>query len=241
MNHFVQLLRVFKIVFSTLNLTTISFISLILFVLLLKFDNCTHQHVYARFRRVLPAPERTIRKVWRVQSWTGLRLGGNLWALLLHVMSRQIEDFIMSAPGLFFVPLNWIGRVLSELTAFQKNCISHLNWHQQNQGKVAQRRVGSIRWSMASILVPGVYLWSRRSMEWFVQEYPSSFCKLFICFHSFHSTYDSTHVRPISIFSLRQALSKKNPRPPDPAMHASMECPKWHFHPLLMSQRRYVM
>ena len=236
MNHFVQLLWVFKIIFSTLNLMTISFI-----LLILKFDNCTHQHVYARFRKVLPVPEWMIQKVWRVQSWTGLHLGGNLWALLLHAMSRQIKDFIMSAPGLYFVLLNWIGRVLSELTAFQNNCISHLNQHQQNQGKVAQRQVGSIRWSMASILVPGVYLWSQRSMKWFVQEYPSSFCKLFIFFHSFHSTYNSTHVRPISILSLHQALSKKNPRPPDLAMHTSMECPKWHFHPLLMLQHRYVI
>ena len=159
---------------------TISFISLILFILLLKFDNCTHQHVYARFRRVLPAPEQTIQKVWRVQSWTGLCLGGNLWALLLHAISRQIEDFIMSTPGLYFVPLNWIGWVLSELTAFQNNCISHLNWHQQNQGKVVQWQLCSIRWSMASILVPGVYLRSWRSMEWFVQEYPSSYSFVFM-------------------------------------------------------------
>ena len=156
-------------------------------------------------------------------------------------MSRQIKDFTMSALGLYFVPLNWIGRVLSELIVFQNNCISHLNWHQQNQGKVAQWWVGSIRWSMASILVPGVYLWSQRFMEWFVQEYTSCFCKLFICFHGFHSTYNSTHVRPISIFLLRWALLKKNQRPPDLAMHTSMECSKWHFHPLLMLQCRYVM
>ena len=61
MNHFAQLLQVFKIVFSTLNLMTISSILLILFAFLLKFDNCTHQHIYARSRRVLPAPEHMIR------------------------------------------------------------------------------------------------------------------------------------------------------------------------------------
>ena len=43
---------------------------------LLQLDCHAHYHIYLRFRKVLPALERTIQKVLRARFWIGSRLGG---------------------------------------------------------------------------------------------------------------------------------------------------------------------
>jgi hypothetical protein len=131
-------------------------------------------------------------------------------------MSRPIAVSIMSELALFCALLLSIGPTLGTLRESRMMCASSNSF--QDQREAFQWRNGGTRGSVADLSLPRVPVRPRRSLERSVQEQPSCLCKY--CERLSHGSTDH-FVRHTSMSSRLLAPSKRIPKPPGPAMHAS--------------------
>ena len=81
--------------------------------------------------------------------------------------------------------------------------------HNRIKEKAAQWWIDCVRWSTASVFIPGVCLQSGRSLEWIVQMHSSCLCMYFIFRYDFHSFISDSFQAFQHIFTSLSSVKKE--------------------------------